>query len=131
MLNFKTITGGFLGGVLGGAAVDLIFIDRAGPSGLFTLMGITDRLSVFLGHVILGAIMGIVFVFLLKLFPKINIWLSGILWGLILLLVIGAIPSFFAGGIINAKTTFFGFLVWIIYGFILSATVKFFGKNGD
>jgi len=127
MLKAKDILSGFLGGVVGGAVVDLIFINLAGPSALFTLLGITERVSVFWSHLLLGAISGTLFVLIVGLLPKVNLWLAGLTWGLVCLGIIGGIPSYFAG-LISPKTTAFGFFVWILYGLILVIALKFFRK---
>lgn len=125
MIKSKDIFSGFLGGAIGGAAVDLIFITFVGPSSLFTLMGITGRIDVFFSHVVLGGALGVLFVLTLAKWR--HIWLAGILWGLICLSIVGGIPSFFVNAV-NIKTTIAAFAVWLLFGAILAATVKFFKK---
>ncbi len=120
----RNILSGFLGGVVGGAAVDLIFITYVGPSALFSLIGITNRCDVFLGHVLLGGILGIIFVFILERLPKYNIWLLGVLWGYFCMLIVGGIPGIFY--YCNAPS--FGIIisalgVWTLYGLILATAV--------
>lgn len=126
MIKLKDIFSGILGGAIGGAAVDLIFITFIGPSSLFFLMGITGRINVFLAHVVLGGILGVLFVLTLAKWR--HIWLAGILWGLLCLGIVGGIPSFFVNAV-NAKTTIAAFAVWLLFGTILAATIKFFKKN--
>ena len=129
MIKVNNILGGFIGGAIGGMAVDLIYISLAGPSGLFTLIGITERCAVFGSHVVLGGFLGILFSLILKKLPNFNIWLAGILWGLACLLFIGGIPSFIAKLPISSITIFFGLLVWILYGLILAAIRKLLDKK--
>ncbi|MEK9134793.1 MAG: hypothetical protein AAB451_00590 [Patescibacteria group bacterium] len=124
----KLIAAGFLGGAIGGAVVDLIYITFVGPSGLFTLMGITERFSVFLSHVILGGILGMFFGLLVKRFASFNIYLMGLIFGLLCLGIIGGIPSS-ALGLVDPKATLFGFIVWLLFGLILAKTIKIFSKN--
>ena len=117
---------GFLGGAIGGAAVDLIFLTFAGPSALLTLiLGIEDRLSILAAHVVLGGILGMLFVLILRALKKRPSWKHGILWGLVCLAIIGGIPSLFVQDV-TAIATIFGFIVWIIYGLILVGTIRFF-----
>ncbi|MDD2696958.1 MAG: hypothetical protein PHE52_02265 [Candidatus Pacebacteria bacterium] len=125
MLKSKNILKGFLGGVSGGMVVDLIYITFAGPSGLFTLLGITERSEVFWSHAFLGGILGILFAMILNKLPNFNIWLAGIFYGLACLALIGAIPSFIVKLTITPLTIIFGFIVWILFGLILAATLKF------
>jgi len=128
MFKSKKILYGFLGGVIGGMVVDLIYINLAGPSGLFTLLGITERSAVFWSHAVLGGILGMLFVMILKRLPDFNVWLAGIFYGLACLVFIGAIPSFIVKLIITPQTIVFGFIVWILFGLILAATLKFFNR---
>ncbi|MFH1180940.1 MAG: hypothetical protein V1705_00845 [bacterium] len=124
----KYIFSGLTAGVLGGMIIDLIFINLAGPSALFTIIGITERINVFISHAVLGGILGIIFTVLVRKLPRLNIWLAGILWGLVCLGVIGGIPSFFVK-LVNPLTALFGFIVWLIYGLILAAAMKFFSQK--
>lgn len=125
-MKAKNIIVGFLAGVFGGIVVDLIFITFAGPSALFSLIGITERASVFLAHAVLGGVMGIIFIFFVKRFPSTNVWLAGESWALICMMAVGGIPAaFYYPGIPSLKITLFGFLVWFLYGFILAAAVKY------
>ncbi len=122
----KNILKGFLGGAIGGAVIDLIFITFIGPSALFSLMGITGRISVFFSHVILGGILGILFVSILRKLPKINVWLAGILWGIFCMATVGGIPAIFyysSGPSFVAVISSFG--VWILYGLVLAAVIKY------
>jgi len=128
MFKSKKILYGFLGGVIGGMVVDLIYINLAGPSGLFTILGITERSAVFWSHAVLGGILGMLFVMILKRLPDFNVWLAGIFYGLACLVFIGAIPSFIVKLIITPQTIVFGFIVWILFGLILAATLKFFNR---
>ncbi len=128
MFKSKKILYGFLGGVIGGMVVDLIYINLAGPSGLFTILGITERSAVFWSHAVLGGILGMLFVMILKRLPDFNVWLTGIFYGLACLVFIGAIPSFIVKLIITPQTIVFGFIVWILFGLILAATLKFFNR---
>lgn len=125
----KIICGGFLSGVLGGMAVDLIYIELAGPSALFTLIGITNRLAVFWSHALLGGILGLIFLVILGRLPHLNIWLAGISYGLACLTLIGGVPSTIARFPMTLTTITFGFLVWIIFGLILAATTQNFRKQ--
>lgn len=124
MLNSKKVLGGFLGGIFGGIAVDLIYISFAGPSGLFTLLGITERSDVFWSHAVLGGILGIIFAILLNQFSCSNIRLAGLLWGFVCLLFIGGIPTILADFTRTFSMAVFAILVWAIYGLILSAALK-------
>jgi uncharacterized membrane protein YagU involved in acid resistance len=127
MIKAKNILGGLLGGVIGGAVVDLIFINFAGPSALFSLIGIIDRVEVFGAHIVLGGILGIIFVLILNLFSKINIWLAGELWGLLCMATIGGIPAqFYYPSFPSFKIIVFGILVWSLFGFIIVVTLKLF-----
>ena len=128
MFKSKKIIYGFMGGVIGGMVVDLIYINLAGPSGLFTLLGITERSAVFWSHAVLGGILGILFVMILKRLPDFNLWLIGIFYGVACLVLIGAIPSFIVKLTITPQTIVFGFIVWILFGLILAATLKFFNR---
>ncbi len=118
----------FCGGLVGGAVVDIIYIGLAGPSAFFSVVGITERYDVFLSHVVLGGILGILFLMFLKRLPSLNVWAAGIIWALICLVTIGGIPAFLTKTI-TPITTISGILVWLLFGFILSATTKFLGKN--
>jgi len=133
MFQLKNILNGFLAGAVGGMAVDLIFITFIGPSALFTIIGITERFNVFIAHAVLCGILGVLFVIIVKRFSRFNIWLAGVLWGLICLALIGGVPSFIASSIIPVTTTatIFAFVVWILYGLILAAAIKFSGKKNN
>ncbi|MDO8663363.1 MAG: hypothetical protein Q7K28_00785 [Candidatus Wildermuthbacteria bacterium] len=125
MLKAKDIFGGFIGGAIGGMAVDLIFITFIGPSALFTLFSITGRYAVFFSHVILGGIMGVLFIIIARKFVKFNFVLAGLLWGYVCLIFLGAIPSLFTKYIVVTPiVTFFSFLVWSLYGVILAVVIK-------
>jgi len=120
----KNILKGFLGGAVGGAVIDLIFITFIGPSAMFSLMGITGRINVFFSHVILGGILGILFVSILKKLPKINVWLAGILWGIFCMAIVGGIPAiFYYSGGPSFITVISAFGVWTLYGLILAAVI--------
>lgn len=127
-INFKTLLSGIMGGMLGGAIIDFIFITFVGPSGFFILLGITGRSEIFLGHIILGGILGIILGFIAEKFVAFNIYWAGIIFGLICLGLIGGIPSLIVG-IITIKTTFFGLAVWLLYGLILAKTTKSFNSK--
>ena len=116
----KTLFAG-VGGAVGGAVVDLIYISFAGPSGLFTLLGITQRADVFLAHVVLGAILGVLFALISKK-VYLNIWLLGFIYSMLVMGLIGGIPSFILG-LVNSAATIFGFIVWTLYGLILSGAI--------
>jgi len=75
----------------------------------------------------------VLFVIIVKRFSRFNIWLAGVLWGLICLALIGGVPSFIASSIIPVTTTatIFAFVVWILYGLILAAAIKFSGKKNN
>lgn len=120
MSKSKNILSGFLAGVLGGMMVDLIYIELAGPSALFTLFSITNRLAVFWSHAFLGGILGVVFVLLLPLAPRLNVGLAGLIYGLLCLALIGGIPSIIARFPLTSLTVSLGFLVWLIFGLILA-----------
>jgi len=120
----KDILAGLLGGIVGGMAVDLIFIGLAGPSAIFSIIGITERSDVFLSHAVLGGILGILFAMILRKLPRLNIWFAGVFFGLLCLLFVGAIPSFLAHYAFSATVVIFGFVVWIIFGFTLVAAIK-------
>ncbi|OIO46712.1 MAG: hypothetical protein AUJ31_01115 [Parcubacteria group bacterium CG1_02_39_15] len=124
MVKLSDTLKGFLGGLIGGAVVDLVYIGLAGPSAFFSFVGITERCDIFLFHTVLGGILGILFVTFLRRLPLLNIWLAGIIWGLICLVVIGGVPAFLTKTI-TLTTTISGFTVWLIFGFILAATIKF------
>ena len=128
MFKSKKIIYGFMGGVIGGMVVDLIYINLAGPSGLFTLLGITERSAVFWSHAVLGGILGILFVMILKRLPDFNLWLIGIFYGVACLVLIGAIPSFIAKLAIAPLNVVFAFIVWILFGLILAGALKYGGR---
>jgi hypothetical protein len=126
-MKLRNILIGFLAGALGGAVVDLIYISFAGPSALFSsIIGLTERYQVFLGHLFLGGIFGILFLVVFKKISQfgLNIWLFGIFWGLFCMGLLGGIPSFFVHYLISAKVFFFSLTVWLIYGLILAAAAK-------
>ncbi len=118
MIKPKEILAGFFGGILGGIVVDLVYINFAGPSGLFTLLSITGRQTIFWGHAILGGILGILFVVLFRKL-KVRKLLAAIGWGIVSLIFIGAIPTIVAGIPITQSSTLWGVFVWILYGLIL------------
>ncbi len=129
MINKKDILIGLSGGAVGGAVVDLIFISFVGPSFLLSLiLGLTERYQVFLGHLFLGGIFGILFILVLNKLARfnLNVWVCGILWGLVSMGVLGGIPSLFVQYPISVTMTLFSFMVWLIYGSTLAAAVKFF-----
>lgn len=128
MFKNSAIFKGGLGGLIGGAVVDLVFINLAGPSAFFSLLGITDRLAVFFSHLVLGAVLGVLFVLISRKLSGFNIWFLGVLWGLVCLGAIGGVPSYITGSITPA-TTIFGFLVWLLFALILVSTIKLLDKK--
>lgn len=127
MIRLKDILIGFLSGILGGAIVDLIYINFAGPSVLLSfIIGLTERYQVFLGHLFLGGIFGILFVIIAKKLSKfhLNIWIFGIFWGLLSMGLLGGIPSLFVHYPISMTMIFFSLTVWLLYGLILATATK-------
>ena len=128
MFKNNDILKGFLGGFIGGAVVDLVFISLAGPSAFFSLLGITGRLAVFFSHLALGAVLGVLFVLISRKLSKFNIWFLGILWGLVCLGIIGGIPACLTNSI-TSTTTIFGFVVWLLFALILVSTIKLLDRK--
>lgn len=131
MVQRKDILIGFLGGVVGGAAVDLIYVTFAGPSFLLSsIIGLTERYQVFLGHLFLGGIFGVLFAVILNKVARfnLNIWICGIVWGLICMGVLGGIPSLFIRPPITSAMFLFSLTVWLLYGLILATATKLFKR---
>ncbi|MDO8554991.1 MAG: hypothetical protein Q7R75_00270 [bacterium] len=129
MIRPKDVLIGFLGGVAGGALVDLIYITFAGPSFLLSsIVGLSERYQVFFGHLFLGGIFGILFVVILNKLSRFNfnIWSCGVVWGLICMGVLGGIPSLFVRSPVTAAMFFFSLTVWLLYGLTLAAAIKLF-----
>ncbi|MFH0878044.1 MAG: hypothetical protein V1863_07490 [Candidatus Omnitrophota bacterium] len=128
MLKLKNISGGLLAGMLGGMFIDLVYIEFAGPSALFALIGLTDRLVIFWSHAILGGILGIIFSLIVKRWPRPNIWLAGVFYGIACLGFLGAIPSLIAHFAMTPQAIMFGFFVWIVFGLILAEATQNFKR---
>lgn len=125
MVDSKQLIKGILGGMVGGAVIDLIFITFIGPSALFSLIGITDRFFVFCAHVILGGILGIIFTVLTEKFYYSNILKAGLIYGLLCMEFVGGIPAiFYYSDMLQIKIIISGFIVWTIFGGILSLFLK-------
>jgi hypothetical protein len=126
-MRIRDILVGLFAGALGGAVVDLIYISFAGPSALFSsIIGLTQRYQVFLGHLFLGGIFGILFMIILEKLVRfnLNVWIFGIFWGLFCMGLLGGMPSLFTHYLISAKIVVFSLMVWFLYGLILAASAK-------
>ncbi|MDO8424884.1 MAG: hypothetical protein Q7S70_03015 [bacterium] len=129
MPKLKNISGGLLAGILGGMFIDLVYIEFAGPSALFTLIGLTDRLAIFWSHAALGGILGMIFSLIIMRWSRPNVWLMGVSYGLACLGFLGAVPSLVAHFPMTPQTAMFGFFVWIVFGLILAEATQNFKRQ--